>query len=686
MPRFLERASIVHRISLLLLAATLAIFVAFTAFVAVGSSRALVDDAGRQLDRNVGLIGEMLSFYDQTLRHDTRQLGNIFFSMFPEGMRLDAQRTVAIGGIDSPVLEYQGQPLNLDFETVDLFTKMTGGAATVFVRDGDDFLRITTSLKKADGERAIGTYLGKTHPGYRQLLDGEEYFGHATLFGRAYMTRYIPVRDDAGKTIAILFIGFDYSAGMASLRETIRALEIGTTGQVFVVNQGAGAGDEMVIHRSDSAARLGDVVAAEDAAIIERLRRETSGQFRFVDGAGEEHLAAFAEVPAWDWVVVAEAPVSELAATSREIRNQLVVLAVLMAGLLTLVVYWVLKRTLAPLSGFVPALTAIGEGDLTRRLDVAGSAVPDEDTDHPDEIRALAAHTNRMVGRFRGLVEGVTDAAAAVTAAAAELGASARDNADGVARQLAETDALASAINQMAASVRQVAASADEASVETRSTDEMAETGRGTMLASTRSVREIAEEIGATADLMGTVRDESVAIGAVLDVIRGIAEQTNLLALNAAIEAARAGEQGRGFAVVADEVRSLAQRSQQSTGEIEAIIERLQSRISEAVSTMDDERRKSDESVGCADEAARLLDEIRASVSRLTAMNAQVAQAAGEQTTVADEINQGICAIKEVAQRSNDTSEHTLGAVARLDALSASLTERVAEFRVATAR
>ena len=686
MLKWFHKLSLVYQISSILLTTTLVGFLAFTVVVAVDTNRNILKHSTSQLDGDVDLVVSMLAFYDQTLRHDTLKLGDIFFRVFPGRFELNPSRRVPVGAVQGPALMHDGELLNARFAAVDRFSEMTGGVATVFARDGDDFLRVTTSLKNQQGGRAMGTRLGQGHPGYAQLMRGEEYFGHANLFGREYMTRYIPVRDRSDQVVAILFVGFDYTEGMASLKKTVEAISVAGGGQAMILDLAADKQGVWVSHGWLAGRTISDLMGPGQDALIERLYQDRRGSFYYTPAQdptnGGERLIAFRFVPEWDWLVMAEAPVRELAAVGTAIRNRLVLLGAILIGVLTLVIWWVLKKELAPIADFVPVLDRIGSGSLGERLTVNGQTVERADMGSSNEMRALAAHVNQMVGRFGELVTDVKHAVTAVGTAATQLNAAAQANSDGTATQQAETDALASAITEMAASVQEVASNAREAADETMRSNELAGAGRETMQNTVGTINEIAEDISGSAGLMHKVREESQAIGSVLDVIRGIAEQTNLLALNAAIEAARAGEQGRGFAVVADEVRSLAQRSQSSTTEIQEIIVRLQSSVEQAVQNMDRGRSRSEESVGVASEAAAMLEAIIESISHINEMNAQVAAATDEQSAVANEVNRSITSIKQVAEQSAHASSDTLGAVGELQALALRLEQKVATFQV----
>lgn len=680
------KLSLVYQISAILLATTISGFLAFTIFVAVESNRSILNEATGQLEREVDLISSMLTFYDDTLRHDTLKLGDIFFRLFPEAMSVEQTPSTGVGDARDPILMHGREVLNQNFDAVDRFTEMTGGVATVFARAGDDFLRVTTSLKKQSGERAIGTLLGKAHPGYQNFLRGEEYFGRAQLFGRDYMTRYIPVKDAGGSVVAVLFVGFDYTEGLAALRKTVDTLKVADSGQAMIVDVSDKNPGALVTHDWLVEGNVSELLGDDAGELLAQLTEQPRGDFYYTP-VGDPNLAgqrllSFMHVPAWEWVVAVEAPVHELSAVSTRIRNQLMGLGAVLVLVMTVIIYQVLKRELAPISTFVPVLDRIGAGALNERLTVHGHRVGSEQMSSRNEVRALAAHVNQMVERFRVLVSDVKLAVDAVGAASEQLRVAARENAEGVGTQQAETDALASAINQMAASVQEVAQNAREAAEETVRSDGLASSGRTTMENTVGTISAIAEEISNSARLMHNVREESLAIGAVLDVIRDIAEQTNLLALNAAIEAARAGEQGRGFAVVADEVRRLAQRSQQSTKEINEIIERLQSRVEQAVENMDRGRERSDQGVQVAEQTAHMLMEITDSISRINGMNAQVAAAADQQSAVANEVNRNIITIKDVADRSARSSEDTLGAVATLRDLAGRLEQQVATFQV----
>lgn len=326
-----------------------------------------------------------------------------------------------------------------------------------------------------------------------------------------------------------------------------------------------------------------------------------------------------------------------------------------------------LRRSTAMLSDI-----ADGDGDLTQRLEVTSN----------DEVGDLAKSFNRFVEKMQGLIGEVAGAAGHVAAAAEQLSATSGETNGHVRSQRAETEQLATAMNEMSTSVQEVARNAAEAAGAAGDSDREATTGREVVHATIGSIESLANGVEQAAGVIQKLGTQSEEIGRVLDVIRGIAEQTNLLALNAAIEAARAGEQGRGFAVVADEVRTLAQRTQGSTLEIQEMIERLRGSTTEAVGAMDKSRAQAGDSVEQAAKAGASLEAIAQAVTRINEMNELIASAAEEQSSVAEEINRNVITINETTERSAQGVEQTAAAGEQLSRLAAELQTRVGQFRV----
>ncbi len=315
---------------------------------------------------------------------------------------------------------------------------------------------------------------------------------------------------------------------------------------------------------------------------------------------------------------------------------------------------------------------ARGEGDLTRRLDDTGK----------DEMAELASSFNTFVAKMQELVGQVSGATSQLASAAEELSAITDQTSRGIQHQQSETDQVATAINEMTATVQEVARNASSASQAAQEADGEAGNGKQVVSASIDAINALAGEVEKAAEVIDKLETDSENISKVLDVIKGIAEQTNLLALNAAIEAARAGEQGRGFAVVADEVRTLASRTQQSTEEIHEIIERLQADAESAVQVMNTGRGQAQSSVEQAAHAGESLERIAKAVTTISDMNAQIASAAEEQTAVAEEINRNIVGITQAGQESAQGAQQTATSSEELAKLAARLQGLVSQFRV----
>jgi methyl-accepting chemotaxis protein len=677
--------SLVWQTALPVASVALVLFAGFSSIVYWYSKQALLGQSEQALVREAELIKANLGFYDRTLRINAERLGKAFFSMFDGApLVLDTEHTVFVGEFDSPLLTHKGQPINLDFAYVDRFTDFTGGTATVFVRYRDDFLRISTSLKKQDGSRAIGTLLGTQHPGYAALLRGEKYVGRAHLFGRDYMTEYIPVQDPAGQVIAVLYIGFDFTAGLQALYESVAELRFGASGGASIIGARGSEVGRAIVHLELAGEDLRDWRGPSDEPIFAQMLEQREGVMSYpwrAESTGKERakLAAFQSFDPWGLLIVTEGYEDELAAASLSLGNWVAVLGLVVIALLIGLTYVSLRHGLAPLQGIQQALRRISEGDITQRATVAEPA----EASH-NEIDRLAHDLNSVVDNIQQLIMRIIDSAARVAEATGTLGAVAESNSGGVQRQHADTDALASAITELSASGQEVAGYAQTAANETRSVDDLVQEGQRVVTDSMSSTEALAAAIEDSARMLDKVDTDTQAIGTVLEVIRDIAEQTNLLALNAAIEAARAGEQGRGFAVVADEVRSLAQRSQQSTQEIRVIIESLQSGTRQAVTTMHSGLERSHESVNEARRASSALDAIAASMGKLSDMTTEIAAAMEQQRSVSEEVNRNIVGIRDVANDTAAQSNQLTAAVQALEDLAAGLQSDVAKFKVAS--
>ncbi len=318
------------------------------------------------------------------------------------------------------------------------------------------------------------------------------------------------------------------------------------------------------------------------------------------------------------------------------------------------------------------AARRLADGDLGARVDYSSR----------DELGRIADAFNKMAGTFHDAINEVKDSVTQLASAAEETSAVTTQTNAGISQQLSETSQVATAMNEMSATVQEVARNAVEAAAAAKEADATFDEGKKVVDKVISAIGELAGEVESAANVIQELELESKNIGSVLDVIKSIAEQTNLLALNAAIEAARAGEQGRGFAVVADEVRTLAGRTQDSTQEIEEMISRLQAGTNNAVKVMASGKEITQVGVEQAAAAGEALQTINAAVERISGMNTQIASAAEEQSTVTEEINRSVTSINEVAEQSSIGAQQTAAASDDLAKLAEQLKALVERFKV----
>ncbi|KRW64367.1 chemotaxis protein [Aeromonas allosaccharophila] len=344
--------------------------------------------------------------------------------------------------------------------------------------------------------------------------------------------------------------------------------------------------------------------------------------------------------------------------------------------LFMMVMTWFLTRQIClPLQAVVAQANAIAAGDLTHQLERQHIG--------RDELGALAKASLKMQDNLRGLIEEVVAAVTQLGAAIEEVSAVSEQSAKGIQSQQQEISLVATAMTQMKATVADVAGNTESASESASSANALARSGNQDVQRSLVAITRVAEEIEQAGTLVAELERESAQINVVVDVIRGIADQTNLLALNAAIEAARAGEQGRGFAVVADEVRTLAGRTQASTGEIVAIIETLQSRANQAKEVTGLSCDMIRQCVTQSEQTGTGIQQIEEAVAQIADMAIQIASACGEQDAVSDELGRNVERINESANEVAQGADHTARACLELSQLAVGLRQTIGRFRLA---
>ncbi len=385
------------------------------------------------------------------------------------------------------------------------------------------------------------------------------------------------------------------------------------------------------------------------------------------------------------WTLMLQLPLNAVMADMQKLQGDLDAqrksdtFGMAMVGLLIasigLLVIWLVGHGIArPLKQMVAMLDDIaqGEGDLTRRLT----------SDRADELGSIAKGFNTFLAKLQAMITQVVTSVQSVSDSSEHTADIAIRTNIGVHKQMAEIDQVATAVHEMTATAQDVARNATQAAQAASHADQAAAQGMQIVRDTSNSIGVLAVEIGKAVGVVQTLAKDSENINAILTAIRGIAEQTNLLALNAAIEAARAGEQGRGFAVVADEVRNLAQKTQKATEEIQTMIQHLQQGTRDVVRVMEDSQNRTDESVQHAAKAAEALETITQAVSVINDMNTQIASAAEEQSAVADDINRNVINIGQVANEVAGGADESSAASADLTKLAEQQRRLINQFKV----
>lgn len=389
---------------------------------------------------------------------------------------------------------------------------------------------------------------------------------------------------------------------------------------------------------------------------------------------GEKMLVASSYIASMDWYIVAQVPEAEVFALLTDAAYQILLWTVLIALAFIALAVVVAGSVSRPITQVAAMFRDIGEGegDLRQRLPVNGE----------DEMAQLAQGFNSFLSKIQETVVEVAQTSEQLGFSAKDVSNQAQQTLEDSHEQKDRTIMVVTAINEMGATVNEIAGNAAQAAVAAKDADTESNSGQVVVIRARDTINQLSQDVEQVGEVIESLATHTKSIGGILDVIRAISEQTNLLALNAAIEAARAGEAGRGFAVVADEVRNLASRTAASTNEVQGMIDKLQSEASRAVNAMAQSRTRSHEGVAAVDEASQSLVGISDRIGLISDMNIQVAAATEEQSTVVEDINRNVTEINEITQRTASTAQAAAQASLALNQLAHRLDTLVAKFKV----
>jgi len=389
---------------------------------------------------------------------------------------------------------------------------------------------------------------------------------------------------------------------------------------------------------------------------------------------GSAKIAAFKHFKPWDYMIGTGIYVDAMQAKFRTAVISSVILSAVVVLAMFLLLFIIGRSISQPLDKIVNAMrdVASGEADLTRRLD----------DNAKDELSQIAHYFNRFNRNLSEIIHQLGDSARQLISSSHQLDEISNNSLRDMTRQSERMELMATAINEITYGVQDVAQNANAAAEEVEKANQGADNGRAQVERTIGEIKQLSSSVSTAVEHMETLSSDAQEITSVLDVIRNIAEQTNLLALNAAIEAARAGEMGRGFAVVADEVRNLAQRTQQSTEEIHNMISKLQTNTQTVVSVINESSRHSQASVEQVNEAGAALEQIAQSMQQLVALNASIASATTQQSTVVEDVNRNVTEAAELARETTDGARETAQAGQHLASLGRQIDELIKRFRV----
>ena len=674
----LQRRPIAQQLILATIAALVLVFTVMTIIVQRKADSAAIAVAESNLEHEAKLMAGTLDSLFEAVKIRGETQSRFFIKYIGSTPEL-GQGMAKAGEVDLPVVKLGNEVLNGNERVLAAFKALTGEeAAFLFIKEGKVY-RLATLLKDKNGKPMHGVPIGDADPVAKALLAGQDYQGLAIRGGKYNFSTVKLLKDGDGKPWGAYSIRISLDGELKRIRDQFGGLVAGKTGYVYIVRPtDEKTIGEFVLHpkfQEKSIAEV-DLPAAAKASVTEVVTRK-SGMFRYSmadqSGVEREKIIFAATSPAWGWTVATGSWLDEYLEESHALRNLVILISIAAALILSVLIYLLVNSRLGGLRLLVQEVSKVSAGDLR-------AAVHDADPASRNEVHAIAHAFNQMAEGMRNLVKGVASTSAQVGVAANELQDAARSAMDGSAQASQSASGIAASVEELSVSISHVADNANHAAHISEDAKAVTGSGREVVQRTMNELERVANDIKESAVLIQSLGERSKQISSVVGVIREIAEQTNLLALNAAIEAARAGEQGRGFAVVADEVRKLAERTAMSTQEISTTVSAILQETSGAVQRMQTVSANMSDSVGLAREAGDSLRTIDQRAQETVEVVHGIADSTREQSAASQEIARLVENIAQAAEGSSNRSVQNTERAQNLQRLAAELQSQLSRF------